>query len=291
MKVDMMARKKKSRSKVGKYILIGVGVVVGLIIVGVIFSAIANSSLGDRFKDLMGKGSDGSGGGNNTESGDTVPPKAFLTADKYKAIVGDPITFDGNRSYDPGKESNITRGIMLYQWNFGYTDDDGTPIVESTVNGTTIHSFPDRGDFTVTLTVFDDAENEDSAQVTVIIVPPNEPISTGSSILIGDPVGPGIFGNSTEVTWNLTEGATYMWLNISVTGAYVREGQSTTVEIVLENPYLDVIKNQTVKVLGTEAVPWTFQPEEISVEGRYTLTIHAVDGAAIVSVMGEATYL
>jgi len=275
---------KKQKSGKGRTVLIVIGVIVGLIFVALIGNFAWSKVSGFLDKD--------DGGDNETVEEDIHMPIAKLEADKDKARVAEPITFDANKSYVPEYTGNLSSsGILFYTFDFGYTDNEGNRAAETLSNATTIHQFPERGQFKITLTVEDELGYMNSTSLIIEIVPPDLPISTSTTVLIGDPLGPGVIGNTTELDWNLAEGATYMWLNITITGANVREGQQNEVELILEDPRIDVIKNDTVHVLGQRLVEWTFDADEIAIEGKYNLIIRAASGAAMVNVVGAATYI
>lgn len=281
-----MAKPKKSQKKGGK--LGVVFIVIGIIIALIVVALVANFAW-SRVSPWLDDDED-----KNDQDNETVikMPIAILEVDKEKARVGETITFDGNKSHVPEYEGNLSsKGILIYTFDYGYTDNEGNRAAESLNNGTAYHSFPERGTYTITLTVEDERGLTNKTSQTIEIVPQDLQISTSTTILIGDPIGPGIIGNTTELDWNLSEGATFMRLNITITGANIREGQQNTVEIVLENPQIDVIKNDTVRVLGTRVLEWTFDEDEIEVAGRYNLIIKALDGTAMVNVAGLATYI
>ncbi len=280
------SRKKSSGKKIGalSITLIIIGSIIALIVIGAGGNFIYNKVTGILDKDDVII--------NDTITDDDKDPVAILTADVYRAKLGTSINFDGNESYDPGYEGNLSsRGIIFYIWNFGYYNEDGTPVQDTTVNGTTGHTFPERGDFTVTLTVIDESEKEDSASVSITIVPPDLVITSGNSILIGDPLGPGVINNKTEINWTIEDGATAMWLNVTVSGANFMEGQQNLVEITLEDPYFNVLANKTIKAIGREIAEFTFSAEELVLYGSYNLLIHAFEGAALISVTGGVTYI
>ncbi len=82
-------------------------------------------------------------------------PVANLSASATETTVGSAIDFDGSGSSDPDGS------ISSYQWDFG----DG-----STASGATVSkSWDSAGDYTVTLTVTDDAGASDSASTTVSV--------------------------------------------------------------------------------------------------------------------------
>lgn len=281
----MAKPKKKSNFKTIAIII--AAVILGLIIFGIGW----NSSLGEWVREAIG-GAEGSEGENETIDDNDKPPVAIITADKTKTTVGDAIFFDGNESYDPGYSGNVSnKGIKIYVWDFGYTTEEGARQVETTVNGTNDHEFPEEGNYIVTLTVVDEAEQEDTAQMNISIVPKNVTITSGGSVLIGDPILGVQFNNMTEINWTLKEGATSLNLTISITGGDGRGLGEGALDVYLENPYADIIENETVEVLGQRQIDWFFGPSDLSVPGKYNLVIRVESGAAMVSASGQASYL
>lgn len=76
------------------------------------------------------------------------------------AICSKSVTFDASKSWDNHK-------IARYEWDFG----DGSSKTSTTPNGT--HAYTSEGDFTLTLTVYDDAGNSNSASINVHVYPSN----------------------------------------------------------------------------------------------------------------------
>ncbi|MBN1390571.1 MAG: PKD domain-containing protein [Candidatus Thermoplasmatota archaeon] len=262
--------------------IIGVVVVVLiLVIVGLIYIP--------RIVDSL-KGDDG-GGGNQNQTTDkpNVPPTAILTTSNEFAREGEGVPFDGNQSFDKDYSGNLTnKGIFNYVWNWG---DGSKP--ENTENGTVLHVFNEQGRYTVTLTVYDEDNAFDNASLYITIVPKDTVISTGTTILIGEPLIPGIriIGNTTEVNWTVKKNAKYMELNISVAGFYAQEVSSNLVELVLYNPYEKLITNETVEVLGSKLITWEFTEDDIYLPGEYYILAHCTKGAAFVSVTGLVSYI
>jgi PKD repeat protein len=82
-----------------------------------------------------------------------VPPTADAKG-PYNGFVGEPITFDGSGSVDPDGS------IVAYDWDFG----DGTEAADA--GPAPMHTYSTTGQFTVTLTVTDDAGETDAASTT-----------------------------------------------------------------------------------------------------------------------------
>jgi PKD repeat protein len=85
-----------------------------------------------------------------------TPPNADANG-PYTGFVGESITFDGSGSSDPDGS------IVAYDWDFG----DGTEAADA--GPAPMHTFPATGQFTVTLTVTDDAGETDTAVTTADI--------------------------------------------------------------------------------------------------------------------------
>ncbi|MGA1793080.1 MAG: PKD domain-containing protein [Thermoplasmatota archaeon] len=261
-----------------------IGVVIGVFIL-IIAGVIGIPKIVDSLRGGGGGGDDD----NKTVEEPNIPPTAILKVDKEMAREGEGVTFDGNESFDIDYEGNLTnRGIFNYIWDWG----DGSKL-EKTENGTVIHVFSEQGIYDVKMTVIDEDNAMDNATVTIQIVPQDVLINSGTQILIGEPLIPGIriISNTTEVNWTIKKNAMYMELNITVTGFYAQEISSNKVDLLLYNPYEKLMANETVEVMGTEQVSWEFDENDIKLPGEYYVFIHCTKGAAFVSVEGFVTYI
>lgn len=97
-------------------------------------------------------------------------PTADATAgEPYTGFTREEITFDGSRSYD---RDGI---VAIWKWDFG----DGTTGTGEIVK----HSYAEPGNYTVTLTVYDNKGSTDTYTTTVVIAlgnnPPNTPTISG----------------------------------------------------------------------------------------------------------------
>ncbi len=79
----------------------------------------------------------------------------------YLGFVGTPVEFDGSNSYDPDDDP------MTFTWNFGDSSPAQGGIQVS-------HTYLQAGSYTATLSVDDGRGGLDSAQVDVLIYPPNQ---------------------------------------------------------------------------------------------------------------------
>jgi poly(hydroxyalkanoate) depolymerase family esterase len=102
-----------------------------------------------RLNSSAGGGSGGGGGDNNSA------PTASVNASDTSVQTGETVTFDGSNSAD----SDGT--ISMYEWDFG----DGTTAMGETVS----HSYSSTGNYTVTLTVTDNAGATDTSSETISV--------------------------------------------------------------------------------------------------------------------------
>lgn len=280
-----MAKPKKD-SNIKKIAIIVTVVIVGLMVLG-----IGWSTFGGKIMALIEPDDDG-GGLNNTDMSNDKPPVAILTADRTRTTLGTAVFFDGNESFDPGYSGNLSnKGIKFFVWDFGYTNEEGSRALVTTTNGTLDHSFPEARSYIVTLTVLDEAEQEDSTQLNITVVPQNLTIGPVSGVMIEQSTIPIQFNNMTELNWTLKKGATSMNLSITFTGAKILELGASKLDVYLENPYLDIVENETLELIGQKNIVWIFGPSDLRVDGIYNLVIRALEGSAYVSVTGSASYL
>jgi hypothetical protein len=262
------------------------------VVVIVLILIIVAFAVGPRIVDSLRGGGGGGGGddGNGTGPEPNKPPTAVLTADKYLSKEGEGVTFDGNESFDIDYTGNLTnKGIFLFEWNFG---DGSDPM--TTLNGTEIvYPYSDQGIYNVVLTVYDEDGASDSDNVSIRVVPQDVNINSGTQVLIGEPLVPGIriLANSTETAWNISRNAKVMNLTISVTGFYAQEVSQNRVEVLLYNPWEDILRNDTIEVMGSDSITWDFLESEISVPGEYYVFVQCTKGAAFVTVEGTVSYL
>ena len=108
------------------------------------------------------------GGGGGSGGGGSVgnrPPKADGSKNTpFTAVVGEPITFDGSRSYD------YDGTIIEWNWSLG----DGSYQLGEIIT----YTYQKHGTYTVYLNVTDNDRSTDSDQTTAVIVQPNRPPTT-----------------------------------------------------------------------------------------------------------------
>jgi len=101
-------------------------------------------------------------GDDRGRSSPDIPPVADASAGElYTGTVGEEITFDGSKSFDPDGY------IVSYTWDFG-DETNGT-------GETTTHSYSDPGIYNVTLTVKDDQGYTNTYETVAIIKTTNMP--------------------------------------------------------------------------------------------------------------------
>ena len=89
----------------------------------------------------------------------------------------------------------------------------------------------------------------------------------------------------------LKKNAKSMNITVSVSGFYAQEISENHVEILLFNPWEDLMVNETIEIMGSQEVSWDFVEDDISVAGEYYVFIQCSKGAAFVSVEGQVSYL
>ncbi|MFO8050845.1 MAG: PKD domain-containing protein [Thermoplasmatota archaeon] len=266
------------------FTIIGVVAAVGLLLI------VGWVTFGSDLVDSLMKDRDGGGNTNNTVEDSNEPPVAILEVDRTFIREGETVIFDGNSSFDKDYNGTLSNnGIFLFEWDFG----DGSEIVTSQNGTEKSYQYNDRGEYNVVLTVYDEAGASDSDNVTITVVPQDNPISTGSQILIGQALVPevGVVPNSTEVNWTVEEGAKVMNLTVTVSGYYFQEMKASEVEVVLFDPYENVMANETLEVTGQGSVRWGFDEEDLTIDGEYYVYIQCFEGAVLVNVEGLVSYV
>jgi len=112
-----------------------------------------------------------------------VPPVAIITFSPTNPTVGQNILFDGSASFDPDGT------VVLWAWDFG----DGS--VASSGSPTANHSYSNAGDFTVKLTVIDNAGANGNATALVHVVALQPTI-----VIVDTDASSGVPNNNTVVT-------------------------------------------------------------------------------------------
>lgn len=257
--------------------------IIGGIIGGIILIIILASVIPGIIDRLTGAEEEDTDDDNEVE--ENLPPVAVLTANKTRLQTGVAALFSGNGSYDPDPENMTNNGISTFQWNWG----DGSQI-ETTNNATTYHVYTQVGTYNVTLTVFDFNESFANDTVQIKVVHATQELNSGPTVMIGEPILIGVVGNSTEMNWSVNRGAQLMTLEISIQGVWVRGTSASELDVLLYNPYEDLMENETVRVIGTRTLDWSFGAEEVDVVGSYYLYIQCYHGVSAVTISGLVSY-
>lgn len=166
-----------------------------------------------------------------------------------------PVVFDGTSS------KSTAGSIVSFQWSFG---DDG-----STASGPTVqHTFVSGGDFSVSLTVADNAGGSNTASQVVhvgavtlappvIVVSPDSP-SSGQQVFFTSTTTIGSNGHRiTAYTWNFGDGVTATGQN--ATHAFASEGSYTVLLTIADDQGHTATAPQKISVVDTHAA-FTFSP-------------------------------
>lgn len=138
---------------------------------------------------------------------DNIPPSADFSFAPSEPVENEPVTFDASFSYD------LDGALVLYEWDFG---DDSEA---STTDPMSIHAYTTAGEYTVTLTVFDDADASSTvtSPITVLLPLRVHNMNTGEDFTMiqaaidapntsaGDliEVDPGTYAENVQVTESL----------------------------------------------------------------------------------------
>ncbi len=216
-----------------------------------------------------GKKSGGGGGSGNNTTQTGTPPVARFVASATHVEVGETITFNASRSYDPDGE------ILNYRWDFG----DSTSRVTDTpeVN----HTYTVQGIYTVNLTVMDNDGLTDTASLTVYVSPENQTLGPYGELLLSreNP----FFPNSTSVNFTLQRGIDSLQINISAMGLSYEEEQqrigNATLKVVLYDPFLREVLVRNYTYRGQEDMEIQVDPALLTVlPGEYTLEFTCLSG-------------
>ena len=202
------------------------------------------------------------------------PPFADFSPSTTTPSVGDKVTFNASASYDPDGT------IESWNWNFG----DGTTDTGEIVN----HTYTTAGNFTVTLTVTDDKDLNDTATagIIVIAVPVHDIAITSvtvssTEVEIGETVSITVVvenqGNFTEnfqvkVYYDDTEIQTESITNLD-------PGDSKTLNITWETAEIDP-NTYTIKAVAANVPNETKQDNNTYVDGTVKIT-EKEEGTAI----------
>jgi PKD repeat protein len=166
-------------------------------------------------------------------------PDAVANATPNPADEGTAVAFKGSDSSDPGANENLT-----YQWDFG----DGTTSPEADPT----YTYPDSGDYTVTLTVTDKDGGVDSETFTVSIANVTPTADAGGPYSTSA-------GSSVELTGNGSDPVdpvTYRW-DLDDDGSFETEGQTVSFSQNISGTYtvtLEVSDDEGAAATSTTTV-------------------------------------
>ncbi len=181
-------------------------------------------------------------------------PEAVIELDVQQVLVKEMVSLSGEQSYDPDGS------IDSYLWEFG----DGT--TGSDVNVT--HTYLAPGQYTITLTVWDDAGATDSSSVELRVVDPaNEPpfanaeissqnVKVGEEVLFYGNQSYDPDGSITSYSWDLGDGNFIHGVNVS--HIYDTPGNYTVTLTVTDNGYAESLDTVSLVVVEPDIV----QPDD-----------------------------
>lgn len=101
------------------------------------------------------------------------PPEAVIEASTHQGVAPLGISLTGDQSRDPDGS------IVAYQWNFG----DGSSAEGSSVE----YTFRKAGNYRITLTVTDDQGAQDTGEITVAVLPPEDGNASPQAVIQATP--------------------------------------------------------------------------------------------------------
>ena len=102
------------------------------------------------------------------------PPEAFIEASTHQGVAPLGISLTGDQSLDPDGS------IVAYQWNFG----DGSSAEGSIVK----HTFQAAGSYRVSLTVTDDQGAQDTDEITIAVLLPEDQNASPQAVIQASPL-------------------------------------------------------------------------------------------------------
>ena len=213
---------------------------------------------------------------------DVTAPTADAGVDQDVAY-GDVVTFDGSLSYD-----NVD--VTSFVWTF---NDDG-PVSRS---GETVdYTFSAPGEYTVTLTVADDAGNEGTDTMDVTVTDDEAPVANAGEdpvgVSAGDTVtldGSGSTDNYAveDYTWTFTDGTLVTLDGVTPSYTFENEGEFTITLTVADNAGLTDTDTVVVRVGPTNEGPDADAGDDMTATEGDTVEF---DGSGSSDDVGIATY-
>ncbi len=213
---------------------------------------------------------------------DVTAPTADAGADQ-DVFYGDAVTFDGSLSDD-----NV--GVASFEWTF---DDDGSV---SRSGETVDYTFSAPGEYTVTLTVADEAGNEDTDIMVVTVTDDEAPVADAGEdpvgVAAGDIVtldGSGSTDNYAveDYTWTFTDETDVTLDGVTADYTFENEGEFTITLTVSDNAGLTDTDTVVVRVGPTNEGPDADAGDDMTAAEGDTVEF---DGSGSSDDVGIATY-
>lgn len=188
----------------------------------------------------------------------SAPPVAQFSYTPGTPLINETVTFDASASYDPDGTK-----IISYKWDFG----DGTPIT-STPQPTITHTYSTVGNYTVSLTVYDEQgeSGSTSAIVTVVWYPvakftfePSKPL-VNETVTFNATESDAVAGSIVSYYWDFGDGATANATSPVVTHAYADIGTYTITLTVLNGFGLSNSSSQSITVVKPPVADFVYTP-------------------------------
>lgn len=209
-------------------------------------------------------------------------PRAELTASEEEAWNGDRIEFDARGSHDP--DGSIER------WEFDFGDGTPRQSVTREEDARMNHSFVRGGEYAVTLTVFDDGDEQGGAltDTASVMVAVNERVPVAQAVLYAPPPGTGNESPTAKFnqTFEVREAADDVEVELVVDNALPVGSSEVTVRLLDANGVQLDERNVTVDGDGNETLELDAATEDA---GLYTLEVESTSGGA--STRGEIRVL
>jgi PKD repeat protein len=177
-------------------------------------------------------------------------PEAVIELDVQEVQIDETVSFSGHLSHDPDGS------IDSYLWEFG----DGNSGSEVNVT----HAYLSPGQYTITLTVWDDVGATDSSSVELRVVhPANEPpfaiakissqnVKVGEEVLFFGNQSYDPDGSITSYSWDLGDGNVVDGVNVS--HIYDSPGSYTVNLTVTDNGFAESMDTVSIEVVEPEVV-------------------------------------
>ena len=204
------------------------------------------------------------------EQEDSAAPEARLEVDKTSAFAGETFTFDASGSSD--SDGNVTA------WRFDFGDGTTFEAETEAEAKRAEHSYDQGGEYTVTVTVFDDGEEQegalsDTSSVTVAV---NERYPIAQQTLYAAPANASATTKFT-MEFETHEGVDNFEFNVTLQSLLIAGSSEITVRVL--DPSGEAIVNETVS-LDAQASQDVDLEGALAEEGVHKVEIEAESGGA-----------